>query len=206
MTITADEFRAKSNQAYWSGQADREEAKKITLPDCVTTYLDTVEDDLKKSVPNGFREADQSSDILVRTLEKFIRIARKALKENNIDELKYRVYIIEMNLYNLAHDLEVYRVEEGRKAGGKKPKRKKWAEIVASYLAKEYSELKFPAVWQQIPLGESSDSLESDIGEIEFYRDEEKIIGIVHTRNEDKTDTLTRSTFQKNYFSPAKRG
>ncbi len=97
----------------------------------------------------------------------------------------------------------VIKQRDANKKGGEKPKRRQWADQCAMQLALSYS--KFPDAWRSISKHENS---RTDVSgsNISVYRSNNGSV-LVAIDNEVDTEIgqLTKGTFRKTYFSPAKK-
>jgi hypothetical protein len=90
----------------------------------------------------------------------------------------------------------VYALEaRDRRKGGRKPKRREWAEILPEWIN----------CWADIPGHNDPIEIEGQKADFKIYRDGEKVICRINDGKGERSEELAKSSFLKRYLNPAKR-
>ncbi len=184
-----DACRKALKLAWISGEKLRLEAEGRLLPEDVAGLLDedsrlvaALSDDLPQKA------------VLVRRIE----LARAALKRGDYEEVKVELLVIEKNWDNAQHDARIVkRSSDGRK-GGKKPKRKIWAEAAVGMLRNNAGDATKEQAWLMLPDAGSAWDVETDAADYKVYRDGDKIVGVNTLTHEE--EAIAESTFLRHYY------
>lgn len=103
--------------------------------------------------------------------------------------------------------LKAGEVGKYRKAGGdggRKSKRRWWADRIAQHLKDQKPSATKEKLWRLIPDGANDETIITPDGEIEFYQDTKKgkpsLVVIIHSASSDEEKTLTKKVFFDTYL------
>tara|TARA_R110002049_G_scaffold308468_1_gene512596 strand:+ start:10127 stop:10744 length:618 start_codon:yes stop_codon:yes gene_type:complete len=200
MKPTSQNLKIMLNKASYEDQSSTLFADSIILPDDIPAFFNAIEEKAT-GLPIEFADFEYG-------LRRWAGWGRHAHKEG--DEAQTRKYIwkICQNLHALEKNLIDYSRTEGNKKGGKKPKRKEWAENLANHLAN--LETPFVDIWNTIPEDENNPfELDEDTAVYRTYKQgKQKDVPIVVAVDRiacQELGELTRSSFERNYFRVAKK-
>jgi hypothetical protein len=189
-------LKAIANKVWADKEWMEAHADNFQIPADVPAFLE----DLQARLENAPKSVN---DEFFHVINSRSKEAYQALANDDDTKLKQALFILSQNFHRLNHDTEIVNRHEGNKTGGKASKRRDWAEMTADYLAGLGG--KFPDVWQKIPEDENNPlELTEDLG---VYRSDGGglLVPIDLVCNGEVGRPLKRSSFERRYFSPAKR-
>lgn len=140
-----------------------------------------------------------------RAIETLLKGAANALAQG--DEELAKLCIVKVWYKLESADIEARTIDqtEGGRKGGSKPKRKPWAEAIASRLVNETQGCTEAVAWEMLP--DSHEKLEIELKDYdaEVYRDGDTLYA-VNSATGGHVGKLTKNSFFKYYYRPAKKG
>jgi hypothetical protein len=138
----------------------------------------------------GF-DRDSLEDLAARVISRADTL-RACCEKGRLNSAVYEA----MELERAALLFRVYRMEsEGGAKGGKKSKRRRWAETIAMWLKQRTDGMTKDEAWKAIP--ERLEEIEDDEGDVQFYRDGDVLVALVDGIEQRG---LSKTTFLKRYF------
>jgi len=197
--MTDEKIKDILRAADFAARAEQLHSKYVPIPDDPAAWLDEVVQ-YAAHLPDEIPQKEY--------LQRYAQIAKAALADG--DDTTFRRFMLKISRqYDDAPFNEMrMRVRDrsikekvGGVKGGSKNKRREWAELMADELAGNgYTENQ---AWNAVPDSDHAFEAETDKAEYRVYADGEKIVALdVNTQDEQ---TLTRSTFIKNYYRPARK-
>ena len=171
-------------------------AQKMTLPDDPLAELQKFEAEAL-SWPDNPEKLPQKSEILSH-----IRRAARFLKESDTPRMKLEIYRMLMKREAAAENY-LLSAHFG-KNGGSSAKVKEWAHEAARLLREDIAGMGMTEneAWEHMPDGTTFEEVELPDLTCDVYRDGEKLCAVSPTGK--MIGELTKSTFLKEYYRPAK--